>query len=475
MDISVNKLSNTPLYRQIINQLIQQINDGILYEEYRLPSERVLAQQLNINRSTVVRAYDELEAQGFVEKRASSGTFVLAQSEEQTLNQLREMVQYNDVTHGNNEYEKQVQLMIQLDKETVLDGYSGELPYKMIPNISLPHLNWQSFLSEEVSRLGYEPLRKTIALLVKKMYHHVPKEDELMLTAGGQQSLVLLVQVLLKSGDTVAVEDPSFFNGISVLNAMNIKVVRIPVDQDGMVVSELEEVIKRQNIQLVLTNPNFQNPTGTTMSLSRRKQLIHVCQMFRIPIIEDDVFGQLAYRTPNNLPLLKEMNPQSVIYIGSLSKILGSRMQLGWIEAPKYVLEEVVKLRDEYESQLNIFPQVMASYALNEPAFYQQLESLQQTLAKRIEHFTRLLEKELSGEIRYTLPKGGYYIWLTYTKRKLSKEDWLDLLDEKIAVLPSFVISNNTQSCRVNVSRLNEEKLTQFVLKFKKIIEQWER
>lgn len=169
------------------------------------------------------------------------------------------------------------------------------------------------------------------------------------------------------------------------------------------------------------------------------------------------------------------MNPQSVIYIGSLSKILGSRMQLGWIEAPKYVLEEVVKLRDEYESQLNIFPQVMASYALNEPAFYKQLESLQQTLAKRIEYFTRLLEKELSGEIRYTLPKGGYYIWLTYTKRKLTKEDWLDLLDEKIAVLPSFVISNNTQSCRVNVSRLNEEKLTQFVLKFKKIIEQWER
>lgn len=475
MDISVNKLSNTPLYRQIINQLIQQINDGILYEEYRLPSERVLAQQLNINRSTVVRAYDELEAQGFVEKRASSGTFVLAQSEEQKLNQLREMVQYNDATHENNDYEKQVKAMIKTDKSSVIDGYSGELPYKMIPNINLPNLNWQSFLSEEVSRLGYEPLRKTIASLVKKMYHHVPKEDELMLTAGGQQSLVLLVQVLLKSGDTVAVEDPSFFNGISVLNAMNIKVVRIPVDKDGMVISELEQVIKQQNIQLVLTNPNFQNPTGTTMSLSRRKQLISVCQMYRIPIIEDDVFGQLAYRTPNSLPLLKEMNPQSVIYIGSLSKILGSRMQLGWIEAPKYVLEEVVKLRDEYETQLNIFPQVMASYALNEPQFYQQLEVLQQTLATRTMYFTKLLEKELSGDIHYTLPKGGYYVWLTYTKRELKNEDWLKLLDEKIAVLPSFVMSSNAQSCRVNISRLDEDKLAQFVLKFKKIIEQWER
>ena len=474
MELKLNKASTIPLYRQIMDQLIGYINDGTLYEGDKLPPERLLATQLDVNRSTVVRAYDELHAQGFVEKRASSGTFVLAQSEEQKLNHLRKMIQYNDSRKRVSEYEKRVNDMLKTKDPSLIDGYSGELPYKLIPNIYLPNLNWQSFLSEEISSLGYEPLRKSITRLVNQMYQHTPDVEELMLTAGGQQSLVLLVQTLLKPGDTVAVEDPSFFNGISVLNAMSIKVVRIPVDQDGLCVNELEKVIKQQNIQLILTNPNFQNPTGTTMSLPRRKQLIDICQTYRIPIIEDDVFGQLSYRMPSSLPLLKEMAPQSVIYIGSLSKILGSRMQLGWIEAPKYILSEVEKLRDEYETQLNIFPQVMASYALNDANFEYQLTLLQTTLANRMAFFARLLRQELGEVIQFSMPKGGYYVWLTYLKRELSVNDWLEVVDEKIAVLPSFILSDSYQSCRVNVSRLTEQNMETFVARFKQITKKWE-
>jgi len=296
-----------------------------------------------------------------------------------------------------------------------------------------------------------------------------------MLTAGGQQSLVLLIQALLKSGDTVAVEDPSFFNGISVLNAMSIKVIKIPVDQDGMCVSVLEKMVKKESVQLVLTNPNFQNPTGTSMSLTRRKKLIDLCQMYRIPIIEDDVFGQLSFHPPNHYPLLKELAPQSVIYIGSLSKILGSRMQLGWIEAPKYVLDGVVKLRDEYETQLNIFPQVMASFALTNPNFSKKLSHLQETLKNRMNYFINALQTTLSEDIDFTLPKGGYYIWLTYKKRELTNEDWLLLLKAHVAVLPSFIMTDSSQSCRVNVARLDERKIDLFVLKLQEITQQWNK
>lgn len=475
MEIKINKSSHTPLYRQIMNQLINQISDGLLYEGYRLPSERTLANQLLINRSTVVRAYDELEAQGFVEKKASSGTYILSQSGEKQENHLRRIIQYNDLKYQKSEYEQQLEKLLLNDKYSVLDGYTGELPYSLIPNISLPNVNWQSFLSEEVSNLGYLPLRNKIAQLVYDMYSHYPKSQELMLTAGGQQSLVLLIQALLKSGDTVAVEDPSFFNGISVLNAMSIKVIKIPVDKDGMSVSVLEKIVKKESIQLVLTNPNFQNPTGTTMTLTRRKKLIELCQRYRIPIIEDDVFGQLSFHLLSPYPLLKELAPQSVIYIGSLSKILGSRMQLGWIEAPSYVLDEVVKLRDEYETQLNIFPQVMASFALTNPNFSKKLSFLQETLKNRMIYFVNLLQMTLSKDIDFTLPKGGYYIWLTYNRRILTKEDWLLLIDSHLAVLPSFTITKSSQSCRVNIARLDKKKMDLFVLKLKEIILQWNK
>lgn len=475
VNILLERETNTPLYRQIMNQLISQIDEGVLYENYRLPSERELASQLGVNRSTVVRAYDELNAEGFVEKRASSGTYVIGQSEAQTVNHLRERIQFNYQKYQQNDYVTKVEEMIKTEGKNVLDAYSGELPYNLIPNISLPNVDWQSFLSVEVSRFGYRPLRKNISTLVSEMYSHEPKIEEIMLTAGGQQSLVLLIQSLLKPGDTVALEDPSFFNGISLLIAMSIKVVRIPVDKDGLCVNELEDAIKKESIQLVLTNPNFQNPTGTTMSIARRKKLIELCELYRIPIIEDDVFGQLGYESPNRIPLLKELSPQLVIYIGSLSKILGSRMQLGWIEAPVYVLDEVAKLRDEYETQLNIFPQVMASYAVSDAEFSEKLIVLRQTLEERMRYFIELIKRELSSSLDYTIPRGGYYIWLTYTGRTLTKEDWRLLIDSSIGVLPGFVMSNQMQSCRVNVSRLTKKQIDVFIIKFKEIINQWNK
>ncbi|MGX4685407.1 aminotransferase-like domain-containing protein [Vagococcus sp. JNUCC 83] len=473
MEININKSSSTPLYRQIMNQLIYQINEGILYQNERLPSERELAEKLAVNRSTVVRAYDELNAQGFVEKRASSGTYVIGQTEEQKIDHFKDRIQFNNQNHEHRHYMMKMKEIIARESQDVLDGFTGELPYKMIPNINLPNVNWQTFLSEDVSRLGYVPLRKNIAKLVHTMYDHEPKLDELMLTAGGQQSLVLLIQALLKPGDTVVVEDPSFFNGISVLTAMSIKVIRIPVDQDGFNVNKFEEQIKKASIQLVLTNPNFQNPTGTSMSMPRRKKLIELCELYRIPIIEDDVFGQLSYDSPNRLPLLKELSPQLVIYIGSISKILGSRMQLGWIEAPVYVLDEVAKLRDEYETQLNIFPQVMASYALDDSEFLKKLTELQQLLKHKVAIFIGKLQEKIGEYFSYTLPKGGYYIWLTFKGRTLTAEDWWICIDKNIAVLPSFTVTHSAQSCRINVARIGHEEMDLFMMRLEEIAKHW--
>ncbi|MFC6346588.1 aminotransferase-like domain-containing protein [Vagococcus carniphilus] len=472
MDIRIDKRRKVPLYRQIMNQIMSLVNENKLLKGDKLPSERVLATQLNVNRSTIVRAYDELYAQGFVERRPNSGTFILGESSDSFSGNpffVRKKKTEKDP------YVLDLEKMIKQNNTRLINAYTGELPYELIPNISLPSFHWKEFLQEDVSTLGYLPLRKTIQSLMSNMYDYHPKEEEVMLTAGGQQSLVLLMQALLKPGDVVAIEDPSFFYGMSLFESMAIKVVKIPVDQNGLSVDALEEVLQVESIQLLLTNPNFQNPTGSSMSLERRKQLVKVCRKYRIPIVEDDVFGQLSYQVPNPLPLLKKLAPETVIYLGSVSKMLGKRMQLGWIDAPKLVLDEVIKVRDEYESELSVFPQVLATHVLQDRTFNNQLNDLRNHLKENSRYLAKELKSQLGTKVTYHLPKGGYYAWLTYSEQVLTRKDWEQFLDNQVAVYPSFLNTENAQSCRLNLARLSKEQLSFFVGRLKLILESIEK
>lgn len=473
----INKKNKLPLYRQLVNSIIQQIDEGILIPGERLLSERQLAQELGVNRSTIVRAYEELELQGFVDKKRNSGTYIAPKKEVSfNLNTVYKSNFFASKHHPQQEvYLTRVKQLIDEKVPGVIDTYTGELPTYLLPNGELPNLRWQEFLNEKKDELGYYPLRQEINKLVYQTYCYESNTNNMMITAGGQQSLYLLLQTLLKPGDTVAIESPSFFNGLSLLRSMAIKVIEIPVDQNGMQVEILKEMLTSHTIRLVLTNANFQNPTGSSMSRQRRQELIHLCQIYRIPLIEDDVFGQLAFPKTRKYPLLKELAPDQVIYIGSLSKILGKEIQLGWLDAPKLVLMQVQKIIEESESQLNIFPQVLATYALKNPSFNEEVMELREVLGNKKEMFIAELSRNLSSDISFIEPKGGYYMWLTFKGRQLKEEDWFLLLEEKVTVFPSFFITNDCQSCRVNFSRMSQEEIVTFTRRLGKTVKKWKR
>ncbi|MGY3766009.1 aminotransferase-like domain-containing protein [Vagococcus vulneris] len=473
MRIELSRESKVPLYQQIMQQIIEKIGNGELEMKRRLPSERQLAKELMVNRSTIVRAYDELCFQGFVERKVNSGTFVSKISTESVI--VRQLSRIGSASTNQskdeNEYLDCMKQKSLIKNQSFIDTYTGELPTALIPEIKLPDLIWNDFLKRENQSLGLLDLRRIIAKNTAVNYQVLPDPDDLMVTSGGSQSLFFLIQTLLKPGDTVVIEDPSFFKGLSVLKLMSLNVIRVPVDSEGMRVSQLKEILTTNNVRLVITNPNFQNPTGTTLSLERRIDLIKSCRLFNTIIIEDDVFGQLAYQVPNRLPLLKELAPDLVIYIGSLSKVLGKNIQLGWIYASRIILDEVVRLRDETENNLSIFPQVLAEVALKMPSFNKQLKDLRCDLSYRMTDFRIALMEHLSDSVTATFPQGGHYIWLTVTSRKLKKDDWLHLLNEGIAVYPSYLNDRRDfQSCRVNVSRLKNDDVSAFIAGLKKMI-----
>ncbi|MGQ4818308.1 aminotransferase class I/II-fold pyridoxal phosphate-dependent enzyme, partial [Enterococcus faecium] len=137
----------------------------------------------------------------------------------------------------------------------------------------------------------------------------------------------------------------------------------VPMTEEGIDLEALEQTIRQHRIKMVMVNPSFQNPTGTVMPLRKREQLVKVCQTYQVPILEDDVFGQLSFIPKTEIPPLKKLDPDNVLYIGSLSKILGSTTKIGWLSAPASVTKQIAEARKMMDVSLSIFPQMLAKMA----------------------------------------------------------------------------------------------------------------
>lgn len=447
------------IYQSIVELVLNHIKAGRLLPGEKLPPERQLAAAFGVNRSTVVHALDELEAMGVIIRKQGSGTLV---NEGKWGIYTGASTNWRSYLSGafnhRDPYLEKVSQLARNSEGQVVDAYTGELPLELIPSLALPSISWNDFLVEESHQdeLGYLPLRQQIVTHLNRERDLSLTTDQLLLTSGAQQALFLIIQVLLQSGDAVAIEEPSSFYPLPIFQAAGIRLYGVPVDSQGMKVELLEQMIIKRKIKMVLVNPNFQNPTGTTMSLSRRKQLIVLCQHYQIPIVEDDVFSQLYFSEKNKPVLLKQLDSENVIYIGSLSKILGATTKIGWLSAPVKVAQQLADARKEMDFTLSIFPQVLASSALSNRQFDQQIKVLRQELKRRRDVLVGYLKAFLGREVSYVIPEGGYYLWLQVEKRTLKQGDFDFLLELGGLVAPSFTFGVTCQSLRINFARLTD-------------------
>lgn len=456
----LNLKDERPLYRQIIAMVEEDIRKGQLLPGDKLPAERKLAEELGVNRSTVVRAFDELMAMGVIERKQGSGTKI---AEEQMGENIYDGLNWRkliaqDQQGWMGEFREQILQRLKTSSH-IIDGYSSELPVELIPEFDIGNLSWKKFVEEDQKKeeLGNLALRKEIQKLSQTELDLAMTMDKTLITTGGQQAIFLIIHSLLNAGDSVAIESPSFFYSLPVFEAAKIKTEAIPMERDGMNLKVLEEKLKKGRIKLVFTNPSFQNPTGVTMSKAKRKKLTALCEEYQVPIVEDDVFGLLRFPDSPKLPKLKNLSPENVIYIGSLTKVLGATIQLGWVNAPLRVIEQMIHVRDNWEMGVSIFPQVIGLQALSDPFFIDKLNDLRNELVKRRNTFINYLEKEVGGDYTYDLPEGGYYIWLTNCKKELTLNDWKKMLEGNFLVMPGFLLKSSKQSFRVNFARYESQ------------------
>lgn len=467
MVFMIDKTSNQPLYQQIVAYFIDQIQSGRYGPGDRLPPERELAHSFAVNRSTVVKALDELKSLGWISRKQGSGSKVLEGrwgSRQAPLSYLRASLDSPYLQQD--PFITEIQQLRQ--QPEALDLYTGDLPPNLIPDFAFPAFTWEEIRKESqlLSPSGYRPLEETLLRHLSEAFDLNAKGQKLVITAGSTQGITLLMQVLLRAGDCIATEDPSFLFALPLFSTMNVQLIGIQQDLEGILPQALERTLKEKKIKFVYLNPSFQNPTGHTMSLGRRKAIISLCQRYQVPIIEDDVFGELALaETP---PKLKALAPETVIYLGSLSKLLGSSIKIGWLLAPEALAEQFAQAKRRMSIDTTIFPQVLANIALQSSDYQRQQEQLVQEMIHRSAAFEKIL-LPFKDDWQWQPIKGGLYFWLHWRHAPLRRGDWQIFLRNGLLVAPAFLFSNETSAVRLNYTRLSANDLTQFTDRFQRI------
>ncbi len=312
---------------------------------------------------------------------------------------------------------------------------------------------------------GYTPLRDTMKARMLAAGNFKPETEELIITSGAQQVMELACKSLCNAGDTLIAEAPSFIGSLNAFKSYNVNLVGVPLDDEGMDPVKLEEALRANpNTKLIYLIPNFQNPTGKTTTLARRKELYALAQKYNTIILEDNPYGDLRF-AGEDVPTIKSMDTDGrVIYAGSFSKVLAPGIRVGYAIAPKEIISKMVVCKQVSDVQSNNFGQMLAYRFMQEVDFDAHLAKLRAIYKQKAERMMRGMEAHFSKKIAFTRPEGGLFLWCTLPEGSDMMGFCTRAVSEKkIAVVPgsAFMISEQdvTYSFRMNYSTPTDEAI----------------
>ena len=312
---------------------------------------------------------------------------------------------------------------------------------------------------------GYTPLRDTLKDYMKNSYNIGREFDDLIVTSGAQQVMDLLTKSVCNEGDTVICEAPSFIGSLNSFRSYNASLCGIPLEKDGMNIEALEKALQTEkNVRFIYTIPNFQNPSGITTSLEKRKQIYELAKKYNVMILEDNPYGELRI-SGENVPAIKSFDEDGiVVYVGSFSKVLSPGMRVGWTVAPKEVLSKMIVCKQGSDVHTNMWAQMTAHRFITEYNFDAHLEKLRDIYRKKANFCMDLLDKYIvPNKITYERIEGGLFIWCRLPDGVDMNDFCKQAVLKKVCVVPgtAFLTDEKEQSqCfRINFSTPTDEQL----------------
>jgi GntR family transcriptional regulator/MocR family aminotransferase len=428
MRIPIDHEGQVPLYQQIEKHLRQGILSGSLAADTRLPATRQLARDLGVNRITVETAYAELEADGLVYSRVGSGTYVLAQSPLPALPR-------DDPGAPWPLWQQEIETSCAGSKrffiEEMLRASGIPHPISFAGGIGDPHLfpaeDYRKVIQKVLhrdgidafeygDRSGYAPLRETISHVLASQGFNTRPEN-ILITAGSQQALGLVSQMLLRPGDAILVEEPTYAGALDLFHTQGLKIVGVPVDERGMQVEMLERQLQRHHPKLIYVIPNFHNPTGTCLSIPRRRQMLALADRYNVPILEDDFVGDLRY-DGRAQPALKSLDPGGrVIYVSTFSKMVMPGLRVGFLVAEGPVYDRLVDCKRVNDLATSSLHQRALEMYVTVGRYQAHLRRSCQLYRKRRDAMLMAIHRYLPAGVRADTPQGGLFMWLQLPER----------------------------------------------------------
>ncbi|MGX2960160.1 aminotransferase-like domain-containing protein [Peribacillus sp. JNUCC 23] len=446
---TLNKSSSIPLHQQIYEYIQSKIMNGEWLVGTRVPTQRELANKFQVNRSTIVYALGELIADGLIESKVGKGTIVVNNT--WSILATTPPPDWNSYVKSGS-YQPNIQIIQEINKAEmnpkIIRLGTGELSPDLLPTEKMQQM-FQSCTSKMFS-LGYSEPKGSIHLRAIISEYLKAKGIEaspssILIVSGGLQALQLISLGLLHRGSTIFLETPSYLNSVNVFQSAGMNLFGIPMDHEGLLTESIRRFKRQHNGALLYTIPSFHNPTGVLMSENRRIDVLNVCKNEKLPIIEDDVYGDLWFEHSPPNPLKARDNQGLVLYMGSMSKTVGPGLRIGWIVGPEPVIDRLsdIKMQTDYGS--SSLSQFAVAEWLSSGLYDEHIKKIRVELKCRRDFTIDILNTYFKELASWNIPEGGFYIWLSIHKQISIRKLFEKALKEGILLNPGNVYDRNDQ------------------------------
>lgn len=462
-NIILDKTSDVPLYRQIVDCIKNLIASGVVEVEDKLPPIRKLATHLGVNNVTIVNAYQVLSDEGITYKIRGSGSYI-APKEDELLAQIAEFDHAEHQVYQMKDHQMEVtEEMINFATATPKANMFPVTPFKKAINDVLDRDLGEAFGYQEAK--GYYSLRASIS---EYLSHQAIKAhpDDIQIISGAQQGLDIVAKAVLNYNDVVIVEAPTYSGAIASFRSRGVKIVQIPMLVDGVNMKKLEALIQRYKPKMMFTMINCQNPTGYSYSKKKKEALLELAEAYDMYILEDDYVGELIY-TKNKESSLKSMDINDrVIYIKSFSKILMPGLRLGFMIVPEKLNQVISNAKQATDISTSGLIQKAFDVYLRKGHWEKQLKYMKKIYHRRFQVMVDSLNEYMPRSVHYYVPKGGILFWIELPKQVDSRAFFESIKHLKVACVPGdmfYYNSNKSQALRLSIAAVNEEAIVEGV------------
>lgn len=472
--ISIDKTSKTPIFLQIATALTENIRQGIIPSGTQLPGTRTMADALDLHRKTVIAAYDELLAQGWLETQNSRGTFV-----SQKLPEIKPIALRKNARQAPPALQQTAGFPFRANPVLASPLFKGSNALAFndgFPDVRIAPWDALSRAYRTSLRQGF---RKNLlfygdtageASLREAMTDYLRESrglpigiENVMITRGTMMAIHLAVQCIVQPGEVVVVGEVSYSSCNLILREGGATLMTVPVDEHGMDVEAIERICKKKPIRMVYVTPHHQHPTTVIMPAERRLRLLQLARQYGFCILEDDYDYDFHYNSNPILPLAAADPGQHVVYVGSLSKVFSPALRVGYVVAPAEVIEAMANLRRIIDRQGDNLLEAAVAVLFRDGEMRRHLKKAQKIYHRRRDLFCEMLKTELGNVIEFSKPNGGLAVWARFDPAFPLPEVARKCRENGLWISDGQYYGSHLNATRLGFAAVNEQEIEQGV------------